>query len=150
MFFNPYLAALPKPEFSYVGIPTANCDSLESVLSIRFSHDIQIINEYTVIHRLNIIQDCAIQCCGFELYIRYITHGIPPEEKLMHSFECVGLENIVMGKDVETSEGYAIQLHSITRHTLSAKTRSNVNQAERRSFYNAILEFFTMYDKTNS
>lgn len=149
MFFNPYLAKLPKQWFSYVGIPTVNCDTLEAVMSIRFNHDVQIINEHTTLHRLSIIQDRAIQCVGLELYIRYIVHDAPLEESSISTFKHIGLKSIIMDNEVKTSEGYAIQLHTITRHTLSAKTRSNVSEAERKSFYDAIIEFFTMYDRTN-
>jgi transcription elongation factor Elf1 len=149
MFFNPYLSKLPKPEFSYVGIPSANCDMLEAVFPIRFNHDIQVVDDQTSIHRLSIIQDKIIQCNGLELYIRYLAHGVPSEESSIHIFEHIGLKSIIMNNDVETSEGYAIQLHTLTRHTLSAKTRSNISDNERKSFYDAIIEFFTMYDKTN-
>jgi predicted RNA-binding Zn-ribbon protein involved in translation (DUF1610 family) len=149
MFFNPYLASLPRVDFSYLAIPTTFCESLESVLTIRFNHDIEIISSEVTIHRLNIIQDCIIRCLGIELYVRYVTHGIPPEEKLTHTFKKIGLKNIVMGKDLAVSDGYAIQLYSLTRHTLSAKTKSNVSESERVSFYEAVIEFFKIFDKTN-
>ena len=149
MFFNPYLASLPRVDFSYLAMPTTFCESLESVLPIRFNHDIEIISNEVTIHRLNIIQDCTIRCLGIELYVRYVTHGIPPEEKLTHTFKKIGLKNIIMGKDLSVSDGYAIQLYNITRHTLSAKTKSNVSDSERVSFYEAVIEFFRIFDKTN-
>jgi hypothetical protein len=149
IFYNPYLANLPRPEFSYLAIPTANCESLESVLSVRYNHDIQQINNDVIVHRLTIIQDCVIRCVGFELYVRYITHGIPKDEKPIYVFDKIGLKSMILGDDISVSDGYAIQVHSVTKHSLSAKTRSNISRAERQSFYDAVIEFFKIYNQTN-
>ena len=150
IFFNPYIARLPKPDFLYLSIPTTFCKNLESVMEIRFSYDNQEISTGIYSHQLNIIRDVINQCCGFEIYIRFITHGCDIEKSMTTLIEKVDLKHLLLDEDINAEEGYSIQAFHLIRHTLSATARTTIRPDERISLYDEVFEFFNIFDKTNT
>lgn len=150
LYYNPYLARLPKPDYLYLAIPTTYCTSVESVLEIRFRYETTDISNEIIIHKLNIIKDNIHQCSGFEIYIKFITHGCPKEKKISTVLKKIDFRSILLEEDIHTAKGYGIQVYHLTHHTLSAITRNEVDFESRNGLYESVIEFFAIYDKTNS
>ena len=150
IFFNPYIARLPKVDFLYLAIPTVFCNNLESVMEIRFNYEKKEMTPGVILHQVNIIRDVINQCCGFEIYLRFLTHGCEPEKSIAKMLVNVDLKNLLMDEDINTEEGYSIQSFHLIRHTLSATARTTIHPDEKLSLYDEVVEFFNIFDRTNT
>lgn len=145
-FYNPYLARLPRAKFSYLSMPTVRCENLEAVIPVRFNHHKESYMDGSTMHKLCIIHDRPIRCIGFEVFVRFITHDIPEDEPMLNIINGIDLRSIIIGGDISAKEGYGIQSSHVSRHTLSAQVRNNINEKDRQALYDAIIDFFTLYD----
>ena len=149
-FLNPYLAHLPYPSFSFISVPTTRCDALESVMNIRFNHEV-FGHDGLYKHNLIIVKDIGLRAFGLEIRVHFNTNGnITQHAAKMDLIKGIDLKNIVLGKnEVNTSDNYSITSASLYKHTLSSISKCNINDELREDFWKDIKTFFNQYDLYN-
>lgn len=147
-FCNPYLAHLPRHEFTWVSSPTSRCDALETVYNIRFHYHVE--GDSTVkLHKLIIIKDMPLKVMGLEVFVQFNSFNDAEKNltksELLHK---IGISDIIMGRsEVNALDGFAVQRTRVTKHTLSSLNNENISPELRMEFWRDIRRFFGKYDQ---
>ena len=144
-FMNPYLFRLPHPTFMYGTTHIPGNINILSVSPIRYRHKIKSKSGLGI-HELYIIQDFPIPCYSIEVFIRYCTTGdIPDSTPIAEVMDSIDMENIIMnGSNVHTAQGYYINAVRLSRVNLYSMGSTDLTPGERKSFYEAIKQFFEL------
>ena len=147
-FCNPYLAHLPRPEFTWVSSPTSRCDALETVFNIRFSYHVEGDSDIRL-HRLTIIKDMPLKVMGIEVFVQFNSFNNADmnltKSDLLHKID---IQSIIMGTpSINVKDGFAIQRSRVTKHTLSSLNNENISAELRMDFWRDMRRFFWKYDR---
>ena len=146
-FVNPYLAHLPYPTFSFISVPTTKCDALESVMDIRFKHEV-FGHDGFYKHELIIIKDIGLKANGIEVNIHFNTdEDISNNVSMMTILNGIDLKSIVLGKtEIHTQDKFSINSASLYTHNLSSIGKHHISDDMREQFWKDIEMFFMQYD----
>ena len=140
-FMCPYLNKLPHSSFIYASTPIERNPNIAYVAPIRYRHRISSNSQNSYVHELYIIEDFPIQSFGIEIFVKFCTFDdteIPIKELIGR----IDLKNIIMGNDINMSEGYYIQNSRMSKINIYSMSSNKFTEEERRHFYKSIKEFF--------